>query len=80
MSAASFSPEQIFAVRQAYSDAFAADMRVCAIVAGACIVLTLGTVRQNPPSVADMRKERFIDEKRLSLLREVAVAKFGYSC
>ena len=75
-SASTFTMSQIEAVRQAYSDAFSEDMRICAIVAGICILVTLGTFRRNPPSMEDMRRRQYEEEeKRLRGVRESAEEK-----
>ncbi|PQE08806.1 major facilitator superfamily transporter protein [Rutstroemia sp. NJR-2017a WRK4] len=57
--AASFTSAQLEAVRQAYSDAFHGDMKVCAIVTGACVLVALGTYQRNPPTL----EERAIEQK-----------------
>ena len=57
-------PMQVLAVRKAYSDAFTEDLRVCAAVAGACVLLTFGTFQRNPPSLMESRKQKFVDEAR----------------
>ncbi|KAG0646091.1 Rubrofusarin-specific efflux pump aurT [Hyphodiscus hymeniophilus] len=61
-----FSPDQLHAVRQAYSNAFNEDMRICAVVSGLCILITLGTFRKNTQPIMERRKEQFvIEQKRL---------------
>jgi hypothetical protein len=70
-SASAFTASQIEAVRQAYSDAFSEDMRLCAIIAGICILVTLGTFRRNPPNMQEMRRRQVEEEeKRLKGVRE----------
>ena len=59
-----FTEEQLHGERQAYSDAFNEDLRVCAIVAGICILVTLGTFRKNPQPVMERRKEQMIVEQK----------------
>jgi hypothetical protein len=62
---------QLHAVRQAYSDAFAEDLRVCAILAGVCVLVTLVTFRRNPQGVLEVRKKQVIEEQgRLKAIRE----------
>jgi hypothetical protein len=70
-SASTFTASQIEAVRQAYSDAFSEDMRLCAIIAGICILVTLGTFRRNPPNMQEMRRRQVEEEEeRLKGVRE----------
>ena len=70
-SASTFTAAQIEAIRQAYSDAFSEDMRICAIIAGVCILITLGTFRRNPPNMEEMRRRQAEEEeKRLKSVRE----------
>ena len=67
--ARTFTEEQLYAVRQAYSDAFNEDLRVCAIVAGICILVTLGAFRRDPQPVMERRKDQMIaEQKRLRKL------------
>ena len=63
-SAKTLSPSQVYAVRKAYSDAFKEDMRVCAILAGVCVLLTLGTFQRNPPDIQARRKQQISDEEQ----------------
>lgn len=56
--------EQLHAVRQAYSDAFKEDLRVCAIIAGICFFVTLGAYRRNPLPIMEVRKQFIIKEQR----------------
>ena len=58
------SPAQLHAIRQAYSDAFNEDMRVCAIVAGICVLLTIGTFQRNPLDIPERRKQQVINEQK----------------
>lgn len=68
--AKTFTEEQLYAVRQAYSDAVNEDLRVCAIVAGICILVTLGAFRRNPQPVRERRKDQMIaEQKRLRELK-----------
>ena len=70
-SAKTLSPSQLYAIRKAYSDAFNEDMRVCAILAGVCVLLTLGTFQRNPPHIQEKRKQQIADEeKRLRDVQE----------
>lgn len=57
------SPSQLYAVRKAYSDAFNEDMRVCAIVAGICVLLTLGTFQRNPIDIQTRREQQVVEEE-----------------
>lgn len=61
--AETFTKEQLHAVRQTYSDAFNEDMRVCAIIAGVCILATLGTFKRNTQPILERRKEQLIAEQ-----------------
>jgi hypothetical protein len=63
-SARTLTPEQLHAVRQAYSDAFNEDLRVCAIIAGVCVLVTLGTFRKSPQPVLERRRDQMIAEQR----------------
>jgi hypothetical protein len=66
-----FTASQLQAVRKAYSDAFNEDMRVCAIVAGICVLLTLGTLQRNPLDIQARREQQVVEEdKRLRDLQE----------
>jgi hypothetical protein len=67
--AASFTSAQTEAVRQAYSDAFHGDMKVCAIVAGTCVLVALGTYQRNPLTL----EERAIEQKAEEEERKVNV-------
>jgi hypothetical protein len=58
------SPAQLHAIRQAYSDAFNEVMRVCAIVAGICVLLTIGTFQRNPLDIPERRKQQVINEQK----------------
>lgn len=58
------SPAQLYAVRRAYSDAFNEDMRVSAIVAGVCVLLTLGTFQRNPLDIQARREQQVVEEER----------------
>jgi hypothetical protein len=70
-SASTFTASQIEAVRQAHSDAFSEDMRLCPIIAGICILVTLGTFRRNPPNMQEMRRRQVEEgEERLKGVRE----------
>ena len=61
--AKSFSPEQLLSVRQSYSDAFSDDMRTCAIVAGVCVLLTLGVWQRHPVGSMERRKAQIMEEE-----------------
>lgn len=65
------SPSQLLAVRKAYSDAFNEDMRVCAIVAGVCVLVALGTFQRNPLDMQARREQQVVeDAKRLKDVQE----------
>jgi hypothetical protein len=49
VSAKQMTEAQLHSVRQAYSDAFAEEMRVCAIVSGVCVLAALATYRRSGP-------------------------------
>ena len=57
-------PAQLHAVRQAYSDAFNEDMRVCAIVSGVCVLVTLGAFKRNAQPVLERRKQQQLAERK----------------
>ncbi|KAB8303027.1 hypothetical protein EYC80_004481 [Monilinia laxa] len=65
---------EINAVRQAYSDSFSEDMKVCAIVAGLCVQVTLGTWKKNPPSI-QQRLDEQIEEETGRLKKTVLIAR-----
>lgn len=62
-SAKSMTYAQIHAVRQAYSDSFSEDMKVCAIVTGVCVLVTIGTWTRNPVSIEQRHKEQAEEEE-----------------
>ncbi|KAI1074625.1 major facilitator superfamily transporter [Whalleya microplaca] len=45
-------------LRQAYSDAFNKDMRICMIISAIAILLTFGTFRKKRPTIAERREEQ----------------------
>ncbi len=46
-------------------------MRICAIIAGLCILVMLGTFRRNLPGMQEMRRRQVEEEeKRLKSTRE----------
>lgn len=53
---------QLHAVRQAYSDSFSEDMKVCAIVAGVCVLVTIGTWKKNPVTIEQRFREQIEEE------------------
>ncbi|TGO67758.1 hypothetical protein BOTNAR_0036g00350 [Botryotinia narcissicola] len=61
-SAKSMTDSQLHAVRQAYSDSFSEDMKVCAIVAGVCVLVTAGTWKKNPVTVEQRLREQIAEE------------------
>jgi hypothetical protein len=73
--AKSFSPEQLLAVRQVYSDAFSEDMRICAIVAGVCLLLSLGVWQRHPVGSMERRKAQIMEEEKRK--REEALVAGG---
>lgn len=63
--------EQLEKVRATWSDAFNDDMRVCCIIAGICILVTLGAWRREAPSLEEMkRRQEEEEEERLKGVRE----------
>jgi hypothetical protein len=72
-SARTFTPEQLHAVRQAYSDAFREDLRVCAIISGVCILVTLGAFRRRPEPILVARRRFVVEEQER--LRSLKTAK-----
>ncbi|KAM0165346.1 hypothetical protein ACHAQE_000089 [Botrytis cinerea] len=61
-SAKSMTYAQLHAVRQAYSDSFSEDMKVCAIVAGVCVLVTIGTWKKNPVTIEQRFREQIEEE------------------
>jgi hypothetical protein len=53
---------QINAIRQAYSDAFDEDMRVCAIVACIAALVSVGAWRRNRPTIQERNIQHAKDE------------------
>jgi hypothetical protein len=58
-----FTTSQLQAVRKAYSDTFNKDMMVCSIVAGICVLLTLGTFQRNPLDIQERREQQVAGEE-----------------
>ncbi|KAG4029459.1 hypothetical protein MFRU_015g00040 [Monilinia fructicola] len=65
---------EIQAVRQAYSDSFSEDMKVCAIVAGICVLVTIGTWKKNPVTIQQRLNEQ-IEEETERLKKTVLVVE-----
>ncbi|TGO53866.1 hypothetical protein BCON_0116g00100 [Botryotinia convoluta] len=65
-SAKSMTDSQLHAVRQAYSDSFSEDMKVCAIVAGICVLVTIGTWKKNPITIEQRLREQITEEVQRS--------------
>lgn len=63
-SAKTMTAKQLHAVRKAYSDAFAEDLRVAAIVSAACMLITLITFRRNPKGFMEARSDQILNENR----------------
>lgn len=63
-SAATLSPAQLQAIRQAYTDAFDKSLRVCAIVTGFCVLITLGTYQRKPLSMLERRQQQLTEHKK----------------
>ncbi|TGO35759.1 hypothetical protein BHYA_0147g00240 [Botrytis hyacinthi] len=63
-SAKSMSDSQLDSVRQAYSDSFSEDMKVCAIVASVCVLVTVGTWKKNPVTIEQRLREQIAEEVR----------------
>ncbi|TGO25073.1 hypothetical protein BPAE_0088g00250 [Botrytis paeoniae] len=61
-SAKSMTYAQLHAVRQEYSDSFSADMKVCATVAGVCVLVTVGTWKKNPVTIEQRLREQITEE------------------
>lgn len=59
---ASLTPAQYAAIRKTYNDAFTETMRVCAIVAGVGVLLTLGTYRCGRVPLHAQREQQVRDE------------------
>jgi hypothetical protein len=75
-----FTAAQLHAVRQAYTDAFNEDLRVCAIISGICILATLGTFRRSNQPVLERRKEQYVaEQKRLRELKASSMVKGAVS-
>ena len=63
-STSTLSPAQRLAIRVAYSDAFNETLLVCAIIAGVCVLVTLGTFRRHPQDLAERRQEQLVNHER----------------
>ncbi|TGO91921.1 hypothetical protein BPOR_0015g00310 [Botrytis porri] len=63
-SANSMTFTQLHAVRQAYADSFSEDMKVCAIVAGLCVLVVVGTWKRNLVTVEQRFREQIEKEVR----------------
>ncbi|KAF5864307.1 hypothetical protein ETB97_008085 [Aspergillus alliaceus] len=61
--------EQLY-VRDTYIDVFTVDMRICAGISAACLIVTLFTYQRNPQSI----KERLADLEEVYLRTEAAAA------
>jgi uncharacterized protein (DUF2062 family) len=57
-------PEQLHAVKQAYSDSFAEGMKVCAAISAACVLATGLTYRREGMDVMGRRREQWEEERR----------------
>lgn len=68
-----FTITQLEALRQAYSDAFNENLRVCAIVSGISILVTLGAFRRHTQPILERRNEQAIVEQRR--LRELKMRR-----
>jgi len=55
--------EQLFAVRQAYSDAFSEGMKVCAAVSAVCVLGALMTYRKHGVGLEERRVEQLREEE-----------------
>lgn len=55
-------PAQLQAIRRAHSNAFNESLRVCAIIAGACVLITLGTFQRHPLDIEERRKQQIMEE------------------
>jgi hypothetical protein len=76
----SLSPAQVFAIRQAYTDAFKETLIVCSIISGVALLVTAGGFHKKPMTMDDRRKQQFQNEaarqKQLAETRlEVAAIK-----
>ncbi|EHL01054.1 hypothetical protein M7I_3017 [Glarea lozoyensis 74030] len=65
-------PEQVHAVKQAYSDAFAESMKVCAALGGMGVLASLVCWRRNPVEFNVRRKEQ-IEEDRVRREGEMGI-------
>lgn len=64
-SAESFSPQQLQALRLAYSDAFRETMQVCTAVSGLAMLVALSSFRRKPLwTVQQRRKEQAEEEEK----------------
>jgi hypothetical protein len=68
-------PVQIHAVKQAYSDAFSESMKVCAVLGGVGVLVSLLVWRRVPVEVGVRRREQ-VEEDRGRRERE-ALSKVG---
>jgi hypothetical protein len=56
-------PVQIHAVKQAYSDAFSESMKVCAVLGGVGVLVSLLVWRRVPVEVGVRRREQVEEDK-----------------
>ncbi|KUI68292.1 hypothetical protein VM1G_04146 [Cytospora mali] len=61
-SGSSLTPAQYAAIRKTYNDSFTETMKVCAIVAGIGVLLTLGTYRRDRVPLHAQREQQVRDE------------------
>jgi MFS family permease len=76
----SLPPAQVFAIRQAYTDAFNETLIICSIISGVALLVTAGGFQKKPMTMDDRRKQQFQNEaarqKQLAETRlEVAAIK-----
>lgn len=58
----SLTPEQYAAIRKTYNDSFTETMKVCAIIAGVGVLLTMGTYRRDRVSLKAQREQQVSNE------------------
>lgn len=67
---------QYQAIRQTYATAFSQTMKVCAGIAGLCVLVTLGTYQQKRELITEVRRRQVAaEQKRVRLEKEKELQK-----
>jgi hypothetical protein len=74
----SLSPAQVFAIRQAYTDAFNETLVVCSVIGGIALLVTIGGWQKHPLTMKNRRQQQFQNEAvRQKQLEEARVEAAG---